>query len=73
MLSIDDDGVGGAEASRGSGLTGLSDPVEALGGSIRVRSPTGEGGGISPSRCPSEQEPDVVEWSGCRPPRSPTS
>jgi nitrate/nitrite-specific signal transduction histidine kinase len=67
MLSIDDDGVGGAEASRGSGLTGLNDRVEALGGSIRVRSPTGEGGGISPSSCPPSRKPDVVEWSGCLP------
>jgi signal transduction histidine kinase len=43
LLSIGDDGVGGADASRGSGLIGLSDRVEALGGSIRVRSPSGEG------------------------------
>jgi signal transduction histidine kinase len=43
LLSIDDDGVGGVDSRRGSGLTGLSDRVEALGGSIRVRSPSGEG------------------------------
>jgi glucose-6-phosphate-specific signal transduction histidine kinase len=31
-LSISDDGVGGADAHKGSGLTGLVDRVEALGG-----------------------------------------
>jgi signal transduction histidine kinase len=42
-LKIDDDGVGGADPSRGSGLTGLADRVEALGGTIWMRSPPGEG------------------------------
>jgi signal transduction histidine kinase len=43
LLSIRDDGLGGADAGRGSGLVGLTDRVEALGGSIRVRSRPGEG------------------------------
>jgi signal transduction histidine kinase len=43
VLSIRDDGVGGADPSRGSGLVGLTDRVEALGGSIRVASRPGEG------------------------------
>jgi GAF domain-containing protein len=43
VLSIADDGVGGADPSRGSGLIGLSDRVEALGGSISVRSRTAKG------------------------------
>jgi signal transduction histidine kinase len=43
VLSIGDDGVGGADAGRGSGLIGLRDRVEALGGSIRVDSRPGEG------------------------------
>jgi PAS domain S-box-containing protein len=43
LLSIRDDGVGGADAARGSGLVGLTDRVEALGGSIRVRSRPGDG------------------------------
>jgi PAS domain S-box-containing protein len=38
LLSIRDDGVGGADPARGSGLLGLKDRVEALGGSIHVRS-----------------------------------
>jgi signal transduction histidine kinase len=42
-LSIRDDGVGGADPARGSGLVGLRDRVEALGGSFEVGSPPGEG------------------------------
>jgi signal transduction histidine kinase len=42
-LSIVDDGVGGADSSRGSGLVGLKDRVEALGGTIDVESPHGTG------------------------------
>jgi signal transduction histidine kinase len=42
-LSVDDDGVGGAEPARGSGLIGLRDRVEALGGSIQVTSHSGKG------------------------------
>jgi signal transduction histidine kinase len=42
-LSIRDDGVGGAEPGEGSGLIGLRDRVEALGGTIVVSSPAGEG------------------------------
>jgi len=47
LLSIRDDGVGGADPGRGSGLTGLRDRVEALGGTINVRSPPGEGTEVS--------------------------
>ena len=43
ILSISDDGVGGADPSRGSGIIGLKDRVEALGGSISVLSPPGHG------------------------------
>src|SRR5262245_19825509 len=43
VLSVCDDGVGGADAGRGSGLVGLADRVEALGGSIRVSSRPREG------------------------------
>ncbi len=42
-LSIRDDGVGGADAGRGSGLIGLVDRVEALGGEIEIASPAGSG------------------------------
>jgi signal transduction histidine kinase len=43
LLRVRDDGVGGADAARGSGLIGLADRVEALGGAIEVRSRRGEG------------------------------
>jgi signal transduction histidine kinase len=42
-LSIRDDGVGGADPARGSGLVGLKDRAEALGGSLEVSSPPGQG------------------------------
>jgi signal transduction histidine kinase len=42
-LSIQDDGVGGADPARGSGLIGLRDRAEALGGSLEVDSPPGAG------------------------------
>jgi signal transduction histidine kinase len=42
-LSIRDDGVGGADPTRGSGLVGLRDRIEALGGKIEVVSPSGRG------------------------------
>jgi signal transduction histidine kinase len=42
-LSISDDGRGGADPGRGSGLIGLTDRVDALGGTIEVASPSGEG------------------------------
>ena len=43
ILSVSDDGVGGADPGRGSGLIGLTDRVEALGGTISVLSPPGHG------------------------------
>jgi signal transduction histidine kinase len=43
VLTIRDDGVGGADPSLGSGLTGLHDRVEALGGALTVHSQPGAG------------------------------
>jgi signal transduction histidine kinase len=43
VVEIVDDGVGGADSERGSGLRGLADRVEALGGRLRVWSPIGGG------------------------------
>jgi signal transduction histidine kinase len=40
---VEDDGVGGADPANGSGLIGLSDRVEALGGRIVIMSPPGSG------------------------------
>jgi signal transduction histidine kinase len=45
--TVADDGVGGAETGAGSGLTGLSDRVDALAGLLRVVSPRGGGTTIS--------------------------
>ena len=43
VVDVVDDGVGGADPERGSGLRGLADRVEALGGRLRVWSPSGGG------------------------------
>jgi signal transduction histidine kinase len=40
---VSDDGAGGPDPGRGSGLTGLRDRAEATGGSIEVTSPRGDG------------------------------
>jgi signal transduction histidine kinase len=42
-LVVSDDGVGGADASTGSGLRGLRDRIEALDGKLEIHSPPGEG------------------------------
>ena len=43
VIEIADDGIGGATVEGGSGLPGLADRVEALGGSLSVHSPPGSG------------------------------
>src|SRR6266545_4045501 len=47
FLSVRDDGVGGADAARGSGIVGLNDRVEALGGRFALESPPARGTTIS--------------------------
>jgi signal transduction histidine kinase len=42
-IEIEDDGPGGADPAHGTGLRGLADRVEALGGTFYVESPAGEG------------------------------
>ena len=42
-LSVRDDGIGGADATKGSGLLGLTDRVQALGGTLAISSHPGEG------------------------------
>jgi signal transduction histidine kinase len=42
-LYISDDGIGGADSGKGSGLIGLKDRIEVLGGRMRVASPSGGG------------------------------
>ena len=43
VVEVSDDGVGGADSAKGSGLRGLTDRVEALGGSLKVSSEAGRG------------------------------
>jgi signal transduction histidine kinase len=43
VIEVIDDGVGGADTERGSGLRGLADRVEALDGTLRIWSRKGEG------------------------------
>ena len=43
LVSVADNGVGGASARPGSGLTGLIDRVAAQGGILRIRSAVGAG------------------------------
>ncbi|MBN1529598.1 MAG: GAF domain-containing protein [Thermoleophilaceae bacterium] len=43
VITVADDGVGGADAAAGSGLRGLADRVSALGGELEIDSPPGAG------------------------------
>jgi signal transduction histidine kinase len=43
VVHVRDDGDGGADPAKGSGITGMRDRVEALGGRVVLRSPLGEG------------------------------
>jgi signal transduction histidine kinase len=51
VIEITDDGVGGADPTRGSGLRGLADRVEALDGTLRVSSPA-DGGTVVTAELP---------------------
>jgi signal transduction histidine kinase/uncharacterized protein YoaH (UPF0181 family) len=46
-VRVRDDGVGGADPTRGSGLLGLKDRIEALQGTLSIHSPAGEGTTVS--------------------------
>ncbi|MGI5232178.1 CHASE3 domain-containing protein [Actinoallomurus sp. CA-142502] len=46
-LTVSDDGIGGANPGRGSGLIGLRDRVEALGGRVEIKSPPAGGTTLS--------------------------
>jgi signal transduction histidine kinase len=46
-VRVRDDGVGGADPLRGSGLVGLKDRIEALGGTFSLHSPAGGGTTVS--------------------------
>jgi signal transduction histidine kinase len=63
VLAIRDDGVGGEDAGRGSGLVGLQDRVEALGGTIGIDSPPGRGTAIIVT-LPLDAEPTSAKSPG---------
>jgi signal transduction histidine kinase len=67
LLSVRDDGRGGADAARGSGLVGLSDRVEALGGSIRVSSRPGKGTQITVEMPVELELPQPAAWEAAEP------
>jgi PAS domain S-box-containing protein len=71
-LSIGDDGIGGANAVGGSGLIGLRDRVEALGGTIELESPPGRGTHLV-VLLPLELDPTVDEPAGSRSDRVPAA
>jgi signal transduction histidine kinase len=56
VIEVSDDGIGGADGAQGSGLRGLADRVEALGGRLRVTSPVG-GGTVLTAEMPCEVRP----------------
>jgi signal transduction histidine kinase len=68
VVVIVDDGVGGADAARGSGLRGLADRVESLGGRLAVQSPAGSGtrlaAEIPADRRPTARRPRAARASG---------
>ena len=69
--AVQDDGIGGAEISKGSGLIGLKDRVESLGGTIRLLSPRGGGTSLHvtiplnvETNCGSDHGPLLVDNAG---------
>jgi signal transduction histidine kinase len=70
-LSIRDDGVGGAAPDKGSGLVGLRDRLEAVGGTIDIVSPPGNGTSLlveipyrsSPPSAPRQPHPPTAATS----------
>ena len=63
VVEVADDGVGGVDQRRGSGLRGLRDRVEALGGTLEISSPSGVGTTLT-ARLPCGY---VASWSSAPP------
>jgi signal transduction histidine kinase len=71
---VADDGIGGADPARGSGLVGLKDRAEALGGRLTVTSPVGAGTTIQvliPRTPPAAGSPGDLAASGTANPGGP--
>jgi signal transduction histidine kinase len=71
-LMVRDDGIGGADPGGGSGLVGLQDRVEALGGTIEIDSSAGSGTCVVVT-LPFATEPNEEIESVLRPPQDPGS
>jgi signal transduction histidine kinase len=67
-LVVRDDGIGGAQPGTGSGLVGLQDRVEALGGTITIDSPAGKGTSVA-VKLPIATRPDQEMVTVLGPPR----
>jgi signal transduction histidine kinase len=65
-VQVRDDGVGGADATRGSGLVGLRDRVEAVGGTMTLDSPA-RAGTVLTARLPVTAEDHLSERAGAHP------
>jgi signal transduction histidine kinase len=67
-VEVRDDGAGGAEIGHGSGLRGLADRLQALGGHLELESPPGEGttliGTIPLHRSASRPVSRTASWTG---------
>ena len=73
-LMVRDDGVGGADPGGGSGLVGLQDRVEALGGTIKIDSSAGRGTCVVATLpIATERDEDENLLLPAQEPRSPTS
>jgi signal transduction histidine kinase len=57
LVEVEDDGAGGADPGRGSGLRELEDRVAALDGTLTVVSPAGGGTRVT-ARIPAQPIPD---------------
>ena len=62
-IAVRDDGIGGADPTRGSGLLGLRDRVEALGGQLKIASRPGEGTSLL-VRIPTATHPTAADGAG---------
>jgi signal transduction histidine kinase len=69
-IVVRDHGVGGAYPGRGSGLVGLQDRVDALGGTIKIDSSAGSGTCVV-ARLPINEVPDQEIESFLGPPQEP--
>ncbi|WP_432980730.1 CHASE3 domain-containing protein [Dactylosporangium sp. CA-233914] len=74
-LSVEDDGVGGADPGTGTGLTGLGDRVAALGGTMQIASRSGAGTRLSITvpLTPTSTEPESPVTGPVPGPRPPTT